>query len=228
MRLTHAFTVAIVAAAAPFAHATVLTFDQDPPVADFDPVDQGYGDRVTSTSMPGNFGYGSAGGFTPNVVTSYGPAGSDPNLWTTGYGSRTNVLFEDNDNFGILRVTLTADPGYAVSLSSFLMSAYNPAFASPPTINYIRVLGPGDVELFRQNNAAISETTFTTFDFSVSPLAGQSIAIEFNSANLGGLSDDIAFDDITFSQVVVPEPTAAVAALAGLTVAGARRRRRGT
>ena len=99
--------------------ASILTFDQDPPITNFERVDQAYGDRVTSTTMPGNFLYGEAGeGFTPNVVVDYGPTGSLPSLWTTGYADLVNALFEDQDGFGVLEVSFTADPGFNVNIYS--------------------------------------------------------------------------------------------------------------
>ncbi len=53
------------------AHATVLTFDVDPPLANFENINQAYGDNVTATTMPGNFQYGVAGeGFTPTYQSN--------------------------------------------------------------------------------------------------------------------------------------------------------------
>ncbi len=109
------------------------------------------------------------------------------------------------------------------------MAAYNPAFSSAPTINYIRVLDSGNNELFRQDNAVISETAHNPFAF-LSPLSGSSLTIEFDSINLGGLSDDIALDNIRFGQAaVVPVPAAAWLLGSGLIgLLGVARRRRTT
>ncbi|MEJ7619110.1 MAG: hypothetical protein WKF30_19535 [Pyrinomonadaceae bacterium] len=91
---------------APSASAETLTFPTDFNFQDNDP---NYGDR-----LPG----------TPNVVVDYGPASAVPRRWTTNYGDLTGVLFEDNDGFGILEITFTADPGFLVTLSSFDMGAW--------------------------------------------------------------------------------------------------------
>jgi len=102
-------------------NASVLTFDIDP-ISNFLNIDQDYGDNITATTI-GGFSYGADEGFTPNVNVSYGD--SDPALWTTGYGDLTNVLFEDADNSGILEITFTADPGYAVSLHGFELASFS-------------------------------------------------------------------------------------------------------
>lgn len=205
--------------------ATILTFDQDPPIGNFEAVNQSYGDRVTTTSAPGNYQYGvGPEGFTPNVVASYLPSEAVPALWSTGYGNLTNILFKDADGFPTLQVVLTADPGFLTQLYEFDMAAFSSAFSSDPAINYIRVLDSEGNELFRQNNAVISETTHTTFDFSAALLTDDVIVIEFDSINLGGLSDDIALDNIRFGETVVPEP-AGLSVLA-VSAVGLRRRRR--
>lgn len=211
---------------APAGLATTLTFDIDG-ISNFQDISDDYGDRVAAANDPANgFSYGiGAEGTTPNVVVTYtGPGSPDPSLWLTGYGDLTNILFENTDNDGKLDVVLTADPGYAVELLGFDMAAFSSAFTADPSINAVRVTGPGGV-LFESLNAVISETTRTTFDFTASPLQGSAITLSFDSANLGGLSDDIAFDNIRFGQVVVPEPaTLVVAGLGGLALLGRRRR----
>jgi hypothetical protein len=200
------------------ARATVLTFDDDPPIFNSEPVNQAYGDAVTSTTMPGNLQYGENGeGFTPNVVVDYGPlspTNANPDLWSTGYGDLTNVLFKDTDGFAYLQVTFTADPGYRVRLHSWDMAAFGAVFSSDPTINSVRVLDSNGNELLALSNVSISETTHTSFDYSASPFVDDVLVLEFNAGNLGGLSDDIAFDNIVFSQV--PEPAAVVLMLLGV------------
>lgn len=196
--------------------ATVLTFDVDPPVSNFENINQDYGDRVTSTTMPGNLQYGENGeGFTPNVVVDYGPAAADPALWTTGYGNLSNILFKDADGFDYLQVTFTADPGYLVELHSWDMAAFTNVFSSDPTINSVRVLDSEGAELLLISNPTISRTTRTSF-ISVNPFVDDLLVLEFNAGNLGGLSDDIAFDNIVFAQRLIPEPGAILLLLLGL------------
>lgn len=165
----------------------------------FSSIDQGYGDRVT-TEVMGNFTYGGSGGFTPNVEVSYGPERAQPTLWTTGYGDLSNILFEDLDNFGILEVTLTADPGYQVSLHRWDMAVFSGDFAQDPVIDRVQVLDEQGNALFDQEMVTISKTTRTQFDHTAAPLTASTIVLRFESGNLGSLSDDVALDNIVFSQ----------------------------
>ncbi len=178
-------------------NAAVLTFDIAGST-DFSAIDQDYGDRITSAST-GNFSYGIAEGFTTNVVVSYG--NSDPSFWSTGYGNLTNVLFEDTDNIGILTITFTADPDFEVRLHSFDLAAFG---GSDLTIALVDVSGSGG-SLFSASNATISASTFTPFAFGT-PLQSDQVTITINATNLGSLNDNIGIDNITFSQVDIPEP----------------------
>jgi hypothetical protein len=197
--------------------ATVLTFDDDPPITNSENINQAYGDAVTSTTMPGNFLYDENGeGFTPNIAVDYGPlapVNASPDLWSTGYGDLTNILFKDADGFDYLQVTFTADPGFRVRLHSWDMAAFGAVFSSDPTIDSVRVLDSGGNELLALTNVSISETTHTSFDYAANPFVDDVLVLEFNSGNLGGLSDDIAFDNIVFSQI--PEPGAMLLLLLG-------------
>jgi hypothetical protein len=189
--------------------ATVLTFDVDPPVGGGEQVNQSYGDRVTSTNMPGNLLYGQNGeGFTPNIVVNYGPPAADPRLWNTDYGNLTNVLFKGSPVSGFLQVTFTADPGYLAQLHSWDMAAWNPNFSSDPTINSVRVLDGEGNPIISLSNVTISETARTSFDYSTDPFKDDVLVLEFNSSNLGNFADAIGLDNIVFSQTLVPEPGA--------------------
>lgn len=203
------------------ANATILTFDISG-IANFQNVNQSYGDAATATTM-GGFGYGvGSEGFTPNVQTTYGTI--DPALWTTGYGDLTNILFEDQDGFGVLTVTLTADAGFDVVLYGFDLSAYSTAFSSDPTVQLIDITDGGSNTFFSLVNSTVSETTHTGFDFSSNPIVGSNLVIRIDARNLGGLNDDIAIDNIRFGQQPVPEP-ATLAAL-GVGLAAVLRRRK--
>lgn len=194
------------------AHATILTFDQDNPdgsgVSNFENIDQTYGDNVTGEPDANGNGYDfGSEGTTPNITveyTGFDNASADPDLWTTGYGDLTNILFEDADNVGRLNVVFTAAPGWLVELYEFDMASFDSAFSdsSDPTINFVRVLDGDDNELFRSNNQAVDQKTRTPFNFTNSPLTASVLKLQFDSGNLGGLSDDIAFDNIRFGQVV--------------------------
>lgn len=206
---------------AAFAPATVLTFDITG-ISNFQNMNQGYGDNVTSTSA-GSFSYGvGAEGFTPNVTAQYGTL--DPALWTTGYGDLANVLFEDQDASGILTITFTADAGYNAVLHGFDLAAYTTAFSNDPTVQSITVTDGGANTYYSQTNGVVSRTGHTGYDFSANPIAGSVLKISIDARNLGSLNDDIAIDNIRFSQQAVPEP-ATMAAL-GLGLAAMIRRKR--
>ncbi|MHA7814621.1 MAG: GC-type dockerin domain-anchored protein [Phycisphaerales bacterium] len=185
------------------ANASVLTFAIDG-LNNFALMPQEYGDRVTALDN-GIYHYDEMGeGFTPNVVTSYTESiGQSPSYWGTGYGDLVDVYFEDADGNGNGEIVLTADYGYEVVLYSFDMAAYSSAFPNDPTIDAVRVMGCASAPLFEELDAVISETTRSTYDFSGAPLQAREIRIQFDSGNLGNLSDDIAFDNIRFGQVAV-------------------------
>ncbi|HKS38859.1 MAG TPA: LamG-like jellyroll fold domain-containing protein, partial [Verrucomicrobiae bacterium] len=173
----------------------ILTFDVSG-IANAQNVNPNYGDRVTNNVM-GSFGYGGLDPSAPNIALSY-PSG-DPSMWTTGYGSLTNVLYENVDGTGILAVKLTADPGFLINLHRFDLAAYTTAFGSDPAITNLQVLDYTGNVLFSTNNVRISRTNFTQFTFSP-PLSDNALTIRVNALNLGNLNDDIAIDNIRFSQ----------------------------
>lgn len=181
------------------ARATVLTFD--PVNMNFEHVDQAYGDRVTQTPQDG-FEYGTGGGFTPNIVVDYGLLpDAIPALWTAGYGDLTNVLFEDQDGNGYLEITLTADAQWAVQLAGFDMAAYS----ARPAINSISVRDGSGGVLFNVDDVTVTATGHDTYVFSP-PLEARTIVIAIDTHNLGTFSDDVAIDNIAFSQVSAPLP----------------------
>ncbi len=201
------------------ASATILTFDQGT-VANFDNVDQAYGDDVEATTE-GMFGYGvGTEGFTPDVQISYGD--SDPTLWTTGYGDLVNVLYEATGSTGVLTVTLTADPGFLVQLYEFDAAGWP---NTDYTIDAVRV-SDGGSDLFLQTDVFISGATSTPFDFTASPLTAPQLILEIDARNLGASSDNIGIDNIRFGQVAIPEPSTFALALLSLLGMGNRRRKR--
>ena len=185
------------------AQASVLTFLIDG-LGNFGDIPQEYGDRIDALDE-GTFHYDEQGeGFTPNIVASYTTSdGQDPSHWFTGYGDLVNIYFENTDGNGSGEILLTADYGYNVVLYSFDMAAFTSAFSSDPTIDAVRVQGCSATPLFEELNAVISRTTRSTYDFNTAPLQAREIRIQFESGNLGSLSDDIAFDNIRFGQVAV-------------------------
>lgn len=184
------------------AMGTELTFTIDG-IGNFGDIPDDYGDRVVMLD-DGSFHYDEHGeGFTPNIEVDYpNTNGIDPSWWGSGYGDLVGIYFENADGNGQGEIVLTADYGYEVALYGFDMSAYGSVFSSDPTINAVRVMGCSAEPLFEELDAVISETTHTSYDFA-QPLRAREIRIQFDTANLGNLSDDIAFDNILFGQVAV-------------------------
>lgn len=217
-------TVTVTALFASVASATILTFDQKVPVSNSELVEQAYGDNVTALTDGNDNSYGvGAEGFTPDVTVTYqGFNGSSPSieLWNTGYGDLTNVLYDEFDFVGRLEIRFEASPGFFVQLYDWDMATYS---GSDDTIDFVRVLDGNDNVLANFPDQVISSSTRTSFDFASDPLTAPVIRLQFDAGNLGGSSDNIGVDNIRFGQVV-PEPASLVLlSVAGLLVA----RRRG-
>jgi hypothetical protein len=211
-----ALTVALLTATAPPpAAATVLVFNNDfglEPIADsgFNNTGANYGDRVAASAQ-GDFEYGSTGGFTPNVIVTYGanPTGSTFHGATTGFGDLVRVAFgTSTTNDFISEITLTSDLNFLVRLSSFDVGG------APTTdrLANVTVLDQANNVLFSLPNAPIEGNLgHTTFDFGT-PLVGVILRIRLQSVGPNAANSVLGFDNISFSQT--PEPST----LAGLTV----------
>ena len=174
---------------------TTLTFDLAG-LANAQRINQDYGDRVTNNVM-GGFAYGGDDPYTPNIRVSYGD--SAPALWTTGYGSLTNVLYEDSDNSGVLTITLTADTGFLANLHRFDLAAFTSTFAEDPVVAAIQVFNGNGEAIFTATNQSVSRTTFTPFEFNP-VLSDFQLTIRVDARNLGEANDDIGLDNLRFSQ----------------------------
>lgn len=182
------------------ASATVLTFDLASTTGDIG-LPLGYGDRVTATTM-GDFLYGAAGGFTPNVEVQYAPTLT---RWSTGYNELINVIENEADGDNGYSVTFTADAGFNVLLSSLNMGNWGAAISVP---GMTVTDGNGNI-LFSESNIALDVSTSPTsrfFNFGNNVVANQLI-IQIDTTGLGGNSDNVGLDNIQFSQVV-PVPAA--------------------
>lgn len=203
----------------PLTAGTVLTFDHNP-LINFERIDQNYGDRVTNS--PDAFGhrYGIVDdgfGTTPNVEIEYG--GALPSLWTAGYGSLVNVLFNDQDGDSALSIRLNADPGYEVGLFGFELASFSNAGQSIPGFE-IRDLAD-DSLLLSQGATFVTGSASDDYAFA-GGLFASAIGIHIDLTGLGTTSDNIAIDNVYFAQVAlnpIPLPAALwlfVTAIAGI------------
>jgi hypothetical protein len=211
-------------------HATLLIFDQcggSPDAAiqgscSGGIVNQNYGDRAVAESMNGGlFRYINDGeGWTPNVVTSYGP---NPNAiygYFTGYRPLADVLWVDR-SVGILGVTLQADPGFRVLLYNFELGIFSDSTRSV-TAKSIRVIDQDGAYLLNLQTREVTDAETFFFFTPVASSSGGSLRIEFDVTNLpvDATREYLAIDNIRFAQDAitgVPEPGSL--ALAGLGLA---------
>jgi hypothetical protein len=194
------------------ASATVLTFDIDG-ATEFSAMPQAYGDNVTSTTM-GSFHYGSAGGFTPNIVVSYiGPAANtELSFWDTGYSDLTNVVENEDDGENGYTLRFNAGSGVFVRLDGFDLGNFGAAVTLP---GLSVVDGNGNV-LFSQTNIMVPANSQPHLDFDfASGLFGAELNIIVDTTGLGGNSDNIGLDNLEFEESAVPEPTTLALLLLG-------------
>jgi hypothetical protein len=189
---------------------TVLTFEPATGTwANYTPVPQTYGDRVTAATQ-GGFKYGTAGGTTPNVVAAYGSTATTGHVagtivtWDANYGDLSHNAFS-NPSGSIFQITLTADTAYNVQLASFDMAGWSRA---DYTINSVKVTNGSGAVLYSASNVKIegnavgaAHSHFTFASTVKSPV----LKITFDSSNSGGY--DVGMDNVQFSQVKVG-PTA--------------------
>lgn len=220
---SHAITSALVVALSSVltpteAHASTLIFDISGIPDGI--LNQAYGDNITAAEV-GSFSYGVARGFTPDVTVDYGPA--SPQLWTTGFGDLTNGLSSSLPDPNLLTLTFTAAYGFNVSLYTFDLAGSS-SFGLNPIINSVTIFDGDNNVLFSQTNAEISISSHTSFTFGT-PLTAQVLKVKIDALNTD--SDDIGIDNVTFSQVQVPEPSSVLLIASGIVFLGVTRRREG-
>jgi hypothetical protein len=199
-----------------------------------------YGDRVAGASESGKgksgaytYTYGTAGGATTHVVADY--LGNDAGNDVVGYNYGMDIVRQSEGGFdspfsalpyypdlGTTKrrvITLTADPGYYVSLQGFKLQD----FFGQKHLSALDVIGinadNSTTSLWTDPtpDAVFGSTskTYTTTDFG-GPIVYRSLAIEFTET-----ADNLnyfAFTNIQFSEVV-PEPASlSLLAVAGLII----------
>jgi len=206
---------------------------------------QNYGDRVTGTSIVDGtltYGYGATGGFTPNVLVSYGPASVTSTntvtgcpfnlidtclyLWDNDFGGLTNVIAqaadEQNNDYGRIELTFTADAGFSVSLLSLDLAGW---LRTDRGVRSVEVFDGANTSLFLASNLTAPGVNSLTLTPNVS---ASLLRLVIDAGGLSGNnSQNVGLDNVVFSQTAgVPEPSTFAmlgAAIAGL---GLLRRRR--
>jgi hypothetical protein len=215
----------------PTASATVLTFQRDV----VNPTDSGvwpvnYGDRVTTLSyMPPNYSppiyfgprptwyYGAAGGFTPHIVADYrltGNLSAEGSIQTSPSAGDLNQVFAGSlatSGNDYIKVILTADPGYLVQLSAFDIA--NKVADNP--LHSLQIIADGST-ILSQSSVLIQGGTTVGVDFThfAGSWQGNQITLLLEATYNGNVNQHISsfgLDNISFSEVAVPEPTTMIA-----------------
>lgn len=208
-----------------------------------------YGDFVsgpTQTNVPTadfgsppywyNFTYGNNGeGFTPNVAVAkrliYAAVTNTATRSWTAAGNRQLVAYPGaagNNTGGNWYWTLTADPGYLVTLLSTDLVKFN-SFTQNSTVNVYAgntvtlpvPIPPVGVPLYTSGPTAVNNVAVTFSPNVTAP----SLTLEF-VLPAGDELFDWAADNIVFSQRLIPEPATGILAAAGLLGVAMTRRRR--
>lgn len=199
-KLALALAGSLLLAVVPAFADTVLTFNING-IANFQNINQAYGDRVVAAAdLVGTYGTTDST-YTPNVVVEYGSPGEDPALWTTGYGDLTNVYFNDLDFDTTLTTRFTADPGFLVNLISFDIASF---LSAGQTIVGAEARDAATNSLLW----SIGPTFITgTTHLMLSPNAiANDVRLVIDLTGLGGVSDDIGLDNIRFAQQLAAVP----------------------
>lgn len=186
-----------------------------------------YGNRVTNAVQDG-YRYGLSGGETPNVIVNYGtnPTGSSFYGFHEGFGDLEYVVYGKDDvgiTDSISELSLIADPGYKVLLFSFDMAGFP---FTERTLSSITILDGFDNVLYFDTDVLIQGnldgTAHTSFTFA-DPLEANVLKIRINTT----ITPDtyVAFDNIAFGQVIVPESSSLALSLLGVAILGYLRRR---
>ncbi|MEO8297518.1 MAG: PEP-CTERM sorting domain-containing protein [Burkholderiales bacterium] len=157
--------------------------------------------------------------------------GSTLLLWDTGYANLTDVVWSQGgrdpatdtdgdhigDNNSFAQITLTAQPGYSVTLLGFDLGAYlccDKQLASRDTYLRVYELGNAVADPFNPSYVQpISTSLADHFSYSTASSKGWVIEWENSAFNVG-------LDNLQFSVSSVPEPETYVMLLSGLALLG--------
>ena len=196
-------------------NATTLDFE-NLGIVEYDPILPTLGSNANAA---GN-GYSEGSGWTPNVAVSMMTTNSsggmiDPHIawWSDGFGDLHNVGFHTTDG-GFARITLTANPGFLVTLNSFDLGGYS----VDRTASRLRIMDENGTDLWNQSGATILNATHSSFTPSVT---SSKLVLEY------GTNWNIGIDNVNFTQMSapVPEPVSMLILSTGLLGLAHRRRK---
>ena len=218
MKTTTIASLALAGLALPVS-ATTLTFDIDG-ITNGVLLSQDYGDRVTSET-DGSFSYLLDGGATPNVEVSYARAGGgDLSWWNEDYNDLQGVVYNEADGAAGYSIMLTADAGWLVDLRGFDLGNFGPEVTVGVSIEdgFGGVLDATAAQVLPSTgNPHVSYNP-------ASPAVAQTVVINISTVGLGGFSDNVGIDNITFRQVPIPAPgSVALSGVAGVVLLRRRR-----
>jgi len=176
---------------------TVLIFE---PSDEMMPVPDSYGDRVTSWIDSFGNRYAAGSGGTSNVTVEYGPPGSHVRQAPGPYGGLANVACQEDGDFGVLEIRLTADAGFQVALQGFDLAAQN----DDVILSRVEALGENGVTLHSRDDVFVPGFLGMTtgFDFAKAPLVARTVLIRIDLSTLGNTDSHlVGIDNIAFSQI---------------------------
>ena len=200
-------------------NASVLTFDGLSGY-NYQPINQNYGDSITSTSD--SYGqYLEGNGFTPHINVAYNTVGGNAYLeaWDTDYGNLVNVAYADYDG-GTAEILFTPDYGYEVTINRFDMAGW---YLEDKTASLIEIVNGAGTTVWSASSLFVSGQ-FGTHSVFFPGITGSELTIRWgNDWNIG--IDNINFDESRSSEAV-PEPATMLLFGVGLAgLAGYSRRR---
>lgn len=171
---------------------TVLTFQVDG-VSDVSQINPAYGDFVSS-SQSGTFHYAGGGNYTPNVAAEYY---SSLRYSSTGFGTLRNVLYTGAEG---ISVVLKADSGKEVMLRGFDLAARYRV----ETVASVTIFDEDLKVIYSETDVVVPMVGRLHFDLTAAPPISGTLIVRVDLSNLGNYKDDVAIDNVSFSQIPNP------------------------
>jgi hypothetical protein len=233
-RISSAWLVGVVIlCASPFARASILTFAVDRANGN-GAMPQDYGDRIIDNNTDAtpsagagtNHTYDASNGATPNVVVAY----SSPDTSFLYYREAgvewpavAYLLNPNNTTLGTFDLLFTPDAGYGVRINSFVLDDYA-AYASGSSASWtiydgVNTSGP----VLASSGGSVSLTNGQNLTQSTGLVSYNNGPVLLRVIHQVGTRDDLALDNLSFNQQLLPEPMSATILAFGALVSIRRR-----